>query len=197
MDSMNEPFVDSSQPSAVSKFMTTLSQRYQSLLDVWTPYVPHRWVFTLVIFIIFMGRVFIYQGWYIICYALGIYYLNMLIAFLTPKIDPAIYDDFEDSDGPSLPTNANEEFRPFIRRLPEFKFWYTSTKATLIALFCTFFEAFNIPVFWPILLLYFITLFGITMKRQIKHMIKYRYLPWTHGKTKYQGKEDSGKVYTK
>jgi len=121
-----------------------------------------------------------------------------LIAFLTPKIDPAVYDDFEGEDeGPSLPTSANEEFRPFIRRLPEFKFWHTSTKATLIALFCTMFEAFNIPVFWPILLLYFITLFGITMKRQIKHMIKYRYLPWTHGKTKYQGKEDSGKVYTK
>ena len=26
-------------------------------------------------------------------------------------------------DGPSLPTKANEEFRPFMRRLPEFKFW--------------------------------------------------------------------------
>ena len=27
---------------------------------------------------------------------------------------------------------------------------------------------FNIPVFWPILVMYFITLFCITMKRQIK-----------------------------
>lgn len=26
-------------------------------------------------------------------------------------------------DGPSLPTKSNEEFKPFIRRLPEFKFW--------------------------------------------------------------------------
>ena len=26
-------------------------------------------------------------------------------------------------EGPSLPTKQNEEFRPFIRRLPEFKFW--------------------------------------------------------------------------
>lgn len=33
---------------------------------------------------------------------------------------------------------------------------------------CTFFEVFNIPVFWPILVMYFITLFCITMKRQIK-----------------------------
>lgn len=29
----------------------------------------------------------------------------------------------DDEDGPSLPTKADEEFRPFIRRLPEFKFW--------------------------------------------------------------------------
>ncbi|CAG2110344.1 unnamed protein product [Medioppia subpectinata] len=85
MDSMEEPFMESSQPSVVSKFFTSLSQRYQSLLDTWTPHIAYRWVFTAIVFLAFMGR----------------------------------------------------------------------------------------------------------------HMIKYRYLPWTHGKTKYQGKEDSGKVYTK
>lgn len=74
----------------------------------------------------------------------------------------------DDPDGPALPTRSNEEFRPFIRRLPEFKFWYAITKSTTIALFCTFFEVFNVPVFWPILVMYFITLFCITMKRQIR-----------------------------
>lgn len=29
----------------------------------------------------------------------------------------------EDEDGPTLPTKSDEEFKPFIRRLPEFKFW--------------------------------------------------------------------------
>ena len=125
------------------------------------------------------------QGWYIVTYALAIYHLNLLLAFLTPKIDPAMaeldadegkFTNFQHSllikqwiDGePGLPTSQNEEFRPFIRRLPEFKFWYSATKATAIAFFCTFFEFFNIPVFWPILVMYFITLFCITMKRQIK-----------------------------
>merc|ERR1712179_584668 len=96
-----------------------------------------------------------------------------------------------DEDGPDmLPTSQNEEFRPFIRRLPEFKFWYSATKATAIAFFCTFFEFFNIPVFWPILVMYFITLFCITMKRQIKHMIRYRYIPFTWGKPKFAAKEE-------
>ncbi|XP_077998315.1 protein RER1-like [Glandiceps talaboti] len=181
-----------SQPSIISRFFTRISQLYQGCLDTWTPYTIGRWVATVLIFICYGIRVFFLQGWYIVTYALGIYHLNLFIAFLTPKIDPALVDEIE--DGPSLPTKANEEFRPFIRRLPEFKFWYSATKAILIAFVCTFFELFNVPVFWPILVVYFITLFCITMKRQIKHMIKYKYLPFSHGKTKYKGKEDSGSV---
>lgn len=73
-----------------------------------------------------------------------------------------------DDQGPELPTRANEEFRPFIRRLPEFKFWYAISKSTVIGILCTFFDVFNVPVFWPILVMYFLTLFCITMKRQIK-----------------------------
>ena len=72
----------------------------------------------------------------------------------------------------TLPTSRDDEFRPFIRRLPEFKFWYALTKAFCVAFVMTFFSLFNIPVFWPILLLYFIALFFLTMKRQIKHMMK-------------------------
>ncbi|XP_013783995.1 protein RER1-like isoform X1 [Limulus polyphemus] len=181
------------QVSIVTRFFRRISQIYQQLLDAWTPYSIIRWIITILLLAVYMVRVLLLQGWYIITYALGIYHLNLFIAFLTPKIDPALHDDDFD-DGPSLPTKSNEEFRPFIRRLPEFKFWYSATKAIIIAMACTFFEAFNIPVFWPILLLYFFTLFCITMKRQIKHMITYSYLPWTRGKTIYYGKDDSGKV---
>ena len=37
-----------------------------------------------------------------------------------------------------------------------------------IAVICTFLEAFTIPVFCPVLVMYFIILFVITMKRQIQ-----------------------------
>ena len=52
----------------------------------------------------------------------------------------------------------------------------------------TFFSMFDVPVFWPILLLYFCILFFVTMKRQIQHMIKHKYIPFSFGKKKYQGK---------
>lgn len=48
----------------------------------------------------------------------------MFLAFLTPKFDPSIEEEEEDEEGPRLPTHNDQEFRPFIRRLPEFKFWY-------------------------------------------------------------------------
>jgi hypothetical protein len=42
------------------------------------------------------------------------------------------------------------------------------TRATLIALFCTTSEVFDVPVFWPILVVYFFALFILTMRRQIQ-----------------------------
>jgi len=182
------------RPNMVVTFFQRLGQTYQMMLDKWTPYTTSRWAFTVLLVLAFTARILIVQGWYIVTYALAIYHLNLLLAFLTPKIDPAMAEYEAEEDGPGLPTSQNEEFRPFIRRLPEFKFWYSATKATTIAFVCSFFEFFNIPVFWPILVMYFITLFCITMKRQIKHMIRYRYIPFTFGKPKFeseQGKEDT------
>lgn len=185
---------DISRKSAFTQMCTRISQIYQSTLDRWTPYTKGRWGGTIILLAIFLLRIFTKQGWYIVTYGLGIYHLNLFIAFLTPKIDPAMDLDGDDDNGPALPTRASEEFRPFIRRLPEFKFWLSVTKSTVIGFCCTFIDAFNVPVFWPILVMYFITLFCITMKRQIKHMIKYRYLPFTHNKPKYKTVESTVSV---
>ena len=61
---------------------------------------------------------------------------------------------------------------------------YASVRATVIAFAMTFFSIFNIPVFWPILVLYFLLLLGMNTKKQIAHMIKYRYVPFSFGKKK-------------
>ncbi|KAG9065062.1 retention in endoplasmic reticulum protein 1 [Linnemannia hyalina] len=170
---------------------SALEQRYQAILDKATPHTRERWAFTAVVLVIYFIRVFIAQGWYIVTYALGIYLLNLFLAFLQPKIDPSLEMDMEadsvEEGGPVLPTRSDDEFRPFVRRLPEFKFWHSATRSIVIAFFCTLFRIFDIPVFWPILLVYFCVLFTLTMKRQIKHMIKYRYIPFNIGKKSYGG----------
>ncbi|KAE8209972.1 hypothetical protein CF319_g5867 [Tilletia indica] len=201
-----------------------LQQRVQNFLDSTTPHVYQRWAATGGLLLLFMLRIVLAHGWYIVCYALFIYLLNLFLAFLQPKFDPSYDHDLAEQDveegEPGLPTsatpsrNANfglgsggnsggglmsgvfgggaqqgrngapaeEEFRPFIRRLPEFKFWLSATQAILISLVCTLTELCDVPVYWPILLVYFLVLFALTMRRQIQHMIKYRYVPFDLGR---------------
>ncbi|KAF5095154.1 hypothetical protein D0Z00_003259 [Geotrichum galactomycetum] len=171
---------------------------YQPYLDRSVQYVTGRWIALGVLLFIFLLRVVLAQGWYIICYALGIYLLNLFLLFLQPKFDPSLEQEIKSQDieegntdagegsSSSLDNDSNgDEFRPFIRRLPEFKFWYNAIRATTLGFVATWFEIFDVPVFWPILLIYFIVLFTLTMRRQIQHMIKYKYLPFDLGKTKY------------
>jgi hypothetical protein len=45
-------------------------------------------------------------------------------------------------------------------------------RATTVALAMTFFEAFNVPVFWPILVMYFLVLFVSMMKDRILYVLR-------------------------
>uniref|UniRef100_A0A0E0QH76 Uncharacterized protein n=1 Tax=Oryza rufipogon TaxID=4529 RepID=A0A0E0QH76_ORYRU len=122
---------------AVSSAVAMASRRFQHLLDRSTPHVGRRWL-------AFAG----------------------VAAAYALRVDPEVAEVLGEG-GAALPTRASDEFRPFVRRLPEFKFWYSIVKAFCIAFVLTFF---------------------ITMKRQILHMIKYRYVPFSFGKQRYNGK---------
>ncbi|KAJ5438524.1 uncharacterized protein N7458_009522 [Penicillium daleae] len=186
---MDVPEPELSPFTAVTAHTSKLTRQYQAYLDASTPYTTYRWVGSALLLVIFFLRIVFAQGWYIVAYTLGIYLLNLFLAFLTPKFDPSLTQDegLEDGDAgsPSLPTKRDEEFRPFIRRLPEFKFWHSATRAITIGFVCSWFSVFDIPVFWPVLVMYWIILFVLTMRRQIQHMIKYRYVPFSFGKTRY------------
>jgi hypothetical protein len=73
----------------------------------------------------------LHQGFYIVTYGLGIYLLNRLIGFLSPMVDPEL-------EGPTLPSkSSDQEFKPFQRRLPEFKFWCAAPNAqTAVVVTC-------------------------------------------------------------
>uniref|UniRef100_A0A7N2R917 Uncharacterized protein n=1 Tax=Quercus lobata TaxID=97700 RepID=A0A7N2R917_QUELO len=63
-------------------------------------------------------HVYYVQGFYVVSYGLGTYVLNLLIGLLSPKEDP----ELEVLDGASLPMKGSDEFKPFIRHIPEFRF---------------------------------------------------------------------------
>jgi hypothetical protein len=152
----------------------TVKRAIQYWLDKSTIHIVPRWCTFVLLLVVFFLRIYFVQGYFIVAYGLGIYLLNNFIAFLSPLEDPQ-------DDGLSLPTSNKEEFRPFARRLPEFKFWLACARGTLMSIGMTLFSVFDVPVFWPILLMYFFVLFFMTMKRQVMHMYKHRYVPLSYG----------------
>jgi len=170
-----------------AQLVAQFNRKFQHYLDKSVPHIKERWAGWGFAALVYLIRISFLHGWYIVTYGLGIYNLNLIIGFLSPQVDPS-------KEGPTLPTKGNEEFRPFVRRLPEFKFWYRSAKSLVIAFSMTFFRFFDVPVFWPILLFYWCMLFYMTMKNQIKHMIKYKYVPITFGKKQYGGGKGKGGI---
>jgi hypothetical protein len=195
--------------SSIENVTFAASRRWQKLMDDSVTYIIPRYITLLVLILLYFVRVYFVAGFYIITYALGIYSLSLFIEFLSPLEDPE-YANAETE----LPTKNDEEYKPFIRKLPEFHLWYYEwlfcfiihficaslfavltvryqlTKSFTLALFCTFFDFLDIPVFWPILLMYFLILFFVSIKERIKHMIKHKYVPLSVGKPKFPGKSE-------
>ena len=176
----------SSEINNISLDQKTFSQKleiyYNSIKDKIIIYKAERWGVVAVLAIIYFIRIFRTKGYYALTYCIGIHFLNSFIGFISPLDDP---EDELNSGDSYLPQKNNEEFRPFQRKVKEYSFWKIMFWTFIIAIPMTFFEAFNIPVFWPLLLVYFILIFFLIMRRQIQHMIKYHYLPWDYSKTKY------------
>ena len=156
----DESFSDNPVAAALQQRLI-YARRFDAYIDSLTPYVTERYVALGVLLLLFLVRILVRQGYYIVCYALAIYLLNIFLAFLTPKFDPSSEEhstgldneggthglDGQESGLSSLlpgkkrPTESSgllgatqaDEFKPFIRRLPEFKFW--------LALFAFFSEA--------------------------------------------------------
>jgi hypothetical protein len=109
---------DQEPESSVAVALHQFNQRIQQLLDRSTPHAGPRWIGWGVLLLLYILRVYFLAGFYIVTYGLGIYNLNLLLGFITPQVDPE-----QEHDGLALPTKSDQEFRPFVRRLPEFKFW--------------------------------------------------------------------------
>ena len=171
------------KPLSEKNFLEKISIYYNIIKDKIIIYPLERWLITAILFLIYIIRIVLTKAFACLTYCIGIHLLNSFIGFISPLDDPEDYD--LDNDDSFLPQKNNEEFKPFYRKVKEYTFWSRVSLTLFISIICTFFKGFDIPVFWPLLLVYFFLIFGLVMKRQIQHMIKYHYLPWDYSKTKY------------
>lgn len=115
MNGNADPFQE--QQPQVAAQLAQLQRKVQHYLDKTTPFIAYRWLALAAVTLTYALRVYYLRGFYIVTYALGIYNLNLLLGFLSPQIDPEL-------EAPTLPSKRDDEFQPFMRRLPEYKFWY-------------------------------------------------------------------------
>ena len=137
-------------------FCEKLSIYFNYIRDKIIIYRFQRWIVVLILTVVYLFRMFYAKGYYALTYCIGIHFLNSFMAFISPLDDPE--DDLPEESS-HLPQTNSEEFRPFQRKLKEYNFWRVMFWTLLVAIICTFFEAFDLPVFWPLLLFYFVLIF--------------------------------------
>lgn len=143
-----------------------------------------RWGFTLLLVVLYALKVIISQSHALISYCVGVYLVHGFIMFATPK-DDRIPDPFEieADDTEYCPLNIDNDLKPFIRNMPEYSFWVFCTKIIGISLFLTFFAFTDIPVYVPILVVYFIFMMIVTGFKLWQHSRKYNYNPFFQSKS--------------
>lgn len=193
---------DNIEVNILKKILNAVEKIKNYFMDKLFLFFKVRWVIVLLLFILYLYRLLKTEGFQALTYCLGIHLLNSFIGFISPLNEPEESQNTveEEEEITNLPTGENnptlnnqpreneEEFRPFQRKVKEFEFWEILFISFLIGDILTFFPFFDIPVYWPILLAYFILLFIFTMRQQISRMIKFKYLPWDNGKTEYNPK---------
>lgn len=107
--------------------------------------------------------------------------------------------DIEEDEEDSLPMEMSvqeehtgekeEEFRPMIRSVSEFKYWQNMNNSCLVSVLLTGFQCLDLPVFWPFLLFYFLGLVLVTFKKLWDHSNKYNYSFFDKSKINYNSKK--------
>jgi hypothetical protein len=133
--------------------------------------------------------------------------LNLLLGFLSPRVDPEFASlgiDEDEDDGCGVLGRALAVLLPRRRgggvgvaarcavahsHRPGVQAFHSPPARVQVLARCRarhrcsrsfsrFFPFLDIPVFWPILVVYFFALFFVTMRKQIQHMIKHKYIPF-------------------
>ncbi|ORM42211.1 Protein RER1 [Babesia sp. Xinjiang] len=190
------------QPNIIGKGFGYFVRTRQVILDWLSSRIFIRWIYWAVVSYAFWHHVFANGMHFVIAYMYAVYGLNLVLRFITPlDFDDLCAAHEEANGGTILPSSEGKpaditlermrkvenvyEFRPFMRQMNEFTFWLAAVRASHAALICSRFEFLDVPVFWPLLVIYFIMLFATTMRQQLENMIKYKYVPFSFGKKSY------------
>eukprot|EP00388_Colpodella_angusta_P041711 GDKK01054057.1.p1 GENE.GDKK01054057.1~~GDKK01054057.1.p1 ORF type:complete len:213 (+),score=24.44 GDKK01054057.1:83-640(+) len=173
-----------SLPAKLTRFQKDFGFKFQRFMDKIVPFTGPRWAVFGIALMLFYIRIFILEEFYVIAYGVSVHMLYLLIMVITPMSDPD-----EQAEDVALPMHEREH-RPFVPKVGEFIVWRNMIRVLAIGFFLTLFGFLDIPVFWPILVVYFIALFAVQVGGRVKHMMTHKYVPWNKPKNQFVKKED-------
>ncbi|CAD8180106.1 unnamed protein product [Paramecium octaurelia] len=148
------------------------SMKYRRIIDKLIMHPGKRWFLCAFFLFVYINRLIETQSYFVVSYMLGIQIIQSLLRYFTPLGLPDIEDEDEDVNI-QLPQHTDD--RPLIRSMPEISLWEQIIFAMILSNLATFFQIFDLPVYWPFLFSYFILVIIITFKKYLKHMQKYGY----------------------
>ena len=95
----------------ITDFWALATRKHQVFLDKWTIFPKERWAACFITLLLFFFRVYQTQGYAVVTYLLGLFYLNQVMLYLSPLVDPED-QDFEDREN-ILPVRESDEFKGF------------------------------------------------------------------------------------
>jgi hypothetical protein len=147
----------------------------QLMTDKLSPLQTPRWGFTGTLVLLYIYRIIMIRTHAVVTYCAAVYLLHAFILFATPK-DQNIPDPFEATNEDEYnPSNIDNDFKPYVRRLPEYSFWIFTTQIVSAAFALTLFDFTDIQVFIPILVMYFVFIVCMTAYKLWVHSHKFKY----------------------
>ena len=119
--------------------MFVAKRKMQIFLDKISFYPGRRWLCFALALAFFLTRMYVQQGYAVLAYLLGLFYLNNIMLYLAPAEDPDELEMGAMKGEFVLPTRESDEYKGFQRKMHELDFWKEMMSATLLAAFCSCF----------------------------------------------------------
>ena len=153
-----------------TSIFSRIRRKYYYIIDSTLPFAKLRWLFTLILIIIYFYRCF-GMSYDVITYLIGFYIFQIMINYFTPKGLIEVEEEAE----PLCESFEYGEDKPLVSEMSEFQVWERVSSAFMLGICCTLFKAFQIDVFFPLLMIYFVILICYTIHKIVTKMKKYGY----------------------
>eukprot|EP00746_Dinoflagellata_sp_MGD_P008072 gnl/MRDRNA2_/MRDRNA2_116093_c0_seq1.p1 gnl/MRDRNA2_/MRDRNA2_116093_c0~~gnl/MRDRNA2_/MRDRNA2_116093_c0_seq1.p1 ORF type:complete len:212 (-),score=12.91 gnl/MRDRNA2_/MRDRNA2_116093_c0_seq1:8-643(-) len=129
-----------------------------------------RWALTGIMLLVYFIRQWIKRGFEYVSYGLSIYLSNLMVRFMRSNEQPGMNLPKTSADLFSRGAGFNKFSKKM--QLPEFQVWLNSVIAIGLAIWATFLSYLDLPVWYPIVVLYFVASAANTLQDVIKKAVK-------------------------